>query len=201
MRITLVCLAAVAALVMADSARADGLYRTSTGPNGADFSGVGLGVNVGAGIGGNGSINTSGLAGGGHVGYNLQNGPIVGGVDADVLVGSITGGAGGLGNFTQNWLTSARVKAGYSFGDVLAYGTLGEAWSTSSYQSLGFTANKTLNGYVMGVGAEYAVTRSVTLNAELRRYNFNGASYYVPTAPQRLTTDTNMLLIGATTHF
>lgn len=201
MRKSLAYLVAAIGLASAGAAHADGLFRTSTGPAGADFSGVGLGVNVGAAIGGAGSINASGLAGGVHAGYNLQNGPIVGGVEADALVGSITGGNGGLGNFSQNWLTSARIKGGYSFGDVLAYGTIGPAWSTSSYQALGFTANKTLSGYAIGIGAEYALTRSVTANAELRRYSFGGATYYVPTAPQKLTSDTNMLLIGITTHF
>ena len=201
MRKSLAYLVAAIGLASASAAHADGLFRTSTGPAGADFSGVGLGVNVGAAIGGAGSINASGLAGGAHVGYNLQNGQIVGGVEADALVGSITGGNGGLGNFSQNWLTSARIKGGFSFGDILAYGTVGPAWSTSTYQSLGFTADKTLHGYVIGIGAEYALTRTISVRAELRRYNFDGATYYMPTGAQGLTNASNLLMLGASTHF
>jgi outer membrane immunogenic protein len=195
------CFIGIGAALVATAGEADGLYRTSTGPAGADFSGVGLGIDLGAGIGGNDSINTSGIAGGAHIGYNLQNGPIVGGVEADALIGNISGGAAGLGNFQETWLTSARLKGGYSFGDLLAYGTLGAAWATSSYQSLGYTADKTLRGVVFGIGGEYALTRTVTLRAELRRYSFDGATYYMPTGPQGLTTATNLLLLGASTHF
>jgi outer membrane immunogenic protein len=174
-------------------------FRTTSGPSGADFSGVGVGADIGAGIGANSSINTSGVAGGAHLGYNLQSGPIVGGVEADALLGNITGQ--GAGTFRQSWLTSARIKGGYSLGDILAYGTLGEAWSTTSFESLGYTANKTLTGVVFGVGAEYAVTRSVTLRAELRRYDFNSATYYLPTGAPNVTTETNLLLVGASAHF
>jgi outer membrane immunogenic protein len=201
MRKWIACLIGFGVALAASAAQADGLYRTNTGPGGADFSGVGLGVDVGAAIGGNSSINTSGIAGGAHVGYNLQNGPIVGGVEADAFIGSISGGASGMGNLTQNWLTSARIKGGYAFGDLLAYGTFGAAWSTTSYESLGYTANKDLHGYVFGIGAEYALTRSVSLRAELRRYNFDGATYYMPTGSQALTSGTNILMLGASTHF
>jgi outer membrane immunogenic protein len=188
----------VAALA-ASAADADGLFRTNTGPYGADFSGVGLGVDLGAGFGANGSVDTSGVAGGAHIGYNLQNGPLVGGVEADALVGNFSGDGGG--RFRQNWLNSARVKGGYSFGDVLAYGTVGEAWSTTSLESAGFTADKTVRGIVFGVGAEYALTRSVSLRAELRRYQFDSATYFLPTGAPNISTETNLLLIGGSAHF
>ena len=199
MRFGIVGLLGVAAALTASTVPSDAQFRTSTGPYGADFSSVGIGVDLGAGIGANSSINTSGVAGGAHIGYNLQSGPIVGGVEVDALLGNITGQ--GAGTFRQSWLDSARFKGGYSFGDILAYGTIGEAWSTTSFESLGYTADKTLTGLVFGVGAEYALTRSVTLRAELRRYDFNSATYYLPTGAPNVTTETNMLLIGASGHF
>jgi len=201
MRSGLACIVGIGAALVASAASADGLYRTNTGPGGADFSGVNLGVDLGAAIGANGAVNYSGVAGGAHVGYLLQNGPIVGGVEADAFLGSISGGASGFGNYSQTWLSSARIKGGYAFGDILAYGTLGEAWSTSSIQNLGYTSNKSLNGYVFGIGAEYALTRAISLRAELRRYNFNGATYYMPTGPQQATSGTNLLTLGVSTHF
>jgi len=201
MREWIACFVGIGAALAATGVSADGLYRTNTGPGGADFSGVGLGVDVGAAIGDNGAVNYSGVAGGAHVGYNLQSGPIVGGVEADAFLGSISGGSSGFGNYSQTWLSSARIKGGYAFGDILAYGTLGEAWSTSSLQNQGFTTSKFLNGYVFGVGAEYPLTRSITLRAELRRYNFNGATYYFPAGAQSATSDTNLLTLGVSTHF
>ena len=191
----------VGAALFASSAQADGLYRTNTGLAGADFSGVEVGLNLGLGIGSGGAVNTSGLAGGAHAGYNLQNGPIVGGVEGDIVFGSISGGSNGYGSFSQSSLESFRGRAGYAFGDILGYGTIGWAWSTSSYENFSGSSGNTLSGYVLGVGAEYALTKTVTARAELRRYNFGDATYYLPNGRISTTPETNMLLLGVSTHF
>ena len=201
MRVGFASIVAIAAcLVAAAGARADDLYRTNAGPV-ADFSGVDIGVDLGAGFGSSASVNTSGVAGGVHGGYNLQNGPIFGGAEADIIFGSISGGDASYASFSENSLASARVKAGYVFGPIVAYGTFGFAYSDSTYHSLGYSYDKSLNGLVFGLGAEYALTRSVSMSAELRRYDFNGATYYFPTGAQQVTTSTNMMLIGVSTHF
>ncbi len=201
MRNWIVGLVGFFALAAAAPGRADGLYRTNSGPGGADFSGVGLGVDLGAAIGSNGSISTSGVGGGAHVGYNLQNGPIVGGAEADLLFTNIRGGASGFATFNESSLGTVRAKGGYAFGDILAYGTLGWAWSLTNYQSPAGSSGQSLRGVAYGVGAELAVTRNVTLRAELRRYDFGQATFSLPTGSQSVSTSDNMLLLGATTHF
>ena len=205
MRAIAVSLAAFAATISAaflsTSASADGLYRTSTGPGGADFSGLAVGIDVGAGFGTGGSLNTSGAVAGVHAGYNLQNGPIVGGVEADALFGSVSGGLDGVASYSVNTLSSAHVKAGYAIGDIMGYGLLGWGFSTTNYQLNGATVNKTIDGIVFGVGAEYALTRAITARAELRRYDFGSNGYSFPARSTTTSTDSNMVLIGLSTHF
>lgn len=186
------------ALLFTGAASADGLFPQLGAP--ANFGGLGAGVDLGAAVGGAGSVDTSGVAGGGHVGFNLQNGAIVGGVEADALLGSISGNASS-GALSQNWLTSARIRGGYAFGDFLVYGTLGGAWSTSSFSRLGYTTDKTLHGYVFGLGGEYALTRTISARAELRQYDFARATYYTSSGAPGLTSGNNMLLVGVDAHF
>jgi outer membrane immunogenic protein len=185
----------------ATGAGAADLFRTDTGPGVADFSGVEIGPDIGVALGTAGSANISGPAGGAHVGYNFQASRIVGGVEGDVTFGSIRSGSLGSASFSQDFLSSARVKGGYVFGNLLAYGTLGPAWSTTDYKYLGDSSGQTVKGLAYGIGAEYAITRNVSLRAELLRYDFEGATYVVPPSPQSLTTSTNVARIGASVHF
>jgi opacity protein-like surface antigen len=185
----------------ATGAAADDLYRTDIGPGGADFSGVEIGPDLGVGLGSAGSANISGPAGGAHVGYNFQANRIVGGVEGDVTFGSIRSGSLGPASFSEHFLSSARVKGGYVFGNLLAYGTLGWGWSTTDYNDLGASSSQTVKGVVFGIGAEYPITRNVSLRAELLRYDFGAATYVVPAGPQSLTTSTNVARVGASVHF
>ena len=98
-------------------------------------------------------------------------------------------------------MSSARVKGGYVFGNLLAYGTLGWAWSTTDYKYLGDSSGQTIKGLAYGVGVEYPITRNVSIRGELLRYDFGSATYGVPPSPQSLTTSTNVARIGASLHF
>ena len=185
----------------ATGAVAADLNRSDIGPGGADFSGVEIGPDIGVALGSAGSANISGPVGGAHIGYNFQANHIVGGVEGDATFGSIRSGTLGSASFSQDFLSSARVKGGYVFGNLLAYGTLGWAWSTTDYKYLGASSDQTVKGWVFGIGAEYPITRNVSLRAELLRYDFGGATYVVPPSPQSLTTSTNVARIGANLHF
>jgi outer membrane immunogenic protein len=176
-------------------------YRTNTGPNGADFSGVALGVDGGVALGSAGGANASGPAGGAHVGYNFQAAHIVGGVEADTMFGSIKTGSLGFASFSQNNLSSARVKGGYAFGDILGYGTIGWGFSTAHYEDPSGSKDKTIRGLVFGVGAEYALTKTVSVRAEYLRYDFGNTTYATPFSSKPIYTDTNLLRVGASVHF
>ncbi len=174
--------------------------RTDTGRR-ADYSGFGLGVDAGVGLGSAGHANTSGAVGGGHVGYNFQAQGLVGGAEVDFLTSRIKSGTDPAMSFKQNVLSSARVKAGYVFGDLLAYGTIGRAYATTSYRDLSGSTNKTLVGTAIGAGLEYALTRNLSIRTEYMRYGFAGQTYVTPSSATPLKTDTNLLRAGASVHF
>jgi outer membrane immunogenic protein len=167
----------------------------------ADFSGFGIGLDFGAALGSVGGANLSGPAGGVHVGYNLQTGGVVGGAEVDAIFGGVDSGSFGAGSFSQNFLSSTRAKAGYAFGPMLAYGTVGWAFSTTAYEDASGTANKTIHGGVFGAGLEYALTRSVSIRGEYLYYDFDRATYVTPLTVKSMTTSTNFLRVGATLHF
>ncbi len=189
-------LAALAVLSSA-AARADDYYPPEQS---ATFGGLEFGGQIGAAIGGTGNVSTTGFGAGGYVGYHLQNGPIVGGLEADTLVASVNGDGGG-GRLSQNWLSSVRVRGGYAFGNILAYGTIGPALATSTFVLNGYSFDKELHGYALGAGAEVAVTRQISVRAELRHYDFGAATYYMPGGAQKLSTGNNLLMVGAGVHF
>jgi outer membrane immunogenic protein len=203
MRVSALLLVAVGVLGLSlQSAGADAQdYRTNTGPNGADFSGVSLGVDGGVALGSAGGANTTGPAGGLHIGYNFQAAHFVIGGEADTMFGSIKAGSLGGASFNQDYLSSARAKAGYAFGDFLAYGTVGWAFSTATYEDPIYSQSKTITGSVFGVGAEYALTRNVSIRAEYLRYDFGNTTYSTPFSSKQIYTDTNLLRAGASVHF
>ena len=164
------------------------------------FAGLQAGVELGAGVGGAGDVETTGVGVGGYVGYNLQNGPIVGGVEADAMP-SNESGTGRGGRLSHNLTTSARVRAGYAFGNVLAYGTIGPAWATSSFQTGGYTASKSLQGVAVGVGGEVGVTRNISARAELRHYEMGSPTYYTPSGTQKISNGDNFLMVGLGARF
>jgi outer membrane immunogenic protein len=199
----LVLFASVAALFTASAASAQQTYRTSTGPYGADFSGVEIGPDLAYGFGTSAPYYTSGGAFGGHVGYNLQSQQLLGGVEADALGTNLSTGQGGPFSFSEKFLTSLRGKAGYVFGDLMAYGTLGVGWGTTEYTNWLGSRGATVNGAVFGVGAEYALTRNVSFRAEVIRYQFGDLTYSgaYPFLSQTVSASTNLMRVGASLHF
>jgi outer membrane immunogenic protein len=185
----------------ASGAAAADAFRTDIAPGGADFSGVEIGADVGVALGAASSANISGPAGGAHIGYNFQANRVVGGVEGDVTFGSIRSGSLGSASFSQNFLSSARVKGGYVFGNLLAYGTIGWAYSTTEFKAYGDSSSQNIKGLVFGAGVEYPITRNVSIRGELLRYDFGSATYVIPGETKSLTTSTNVARIGASLHF
>ena len=194
---------AFVALILTSGAvrAADFDLQTTPSRASADFSGVGLGVDAGVGLGAAGEGNASGAIGGAHIGYNFQANRLVGGAEADFLTSGIKSGNFGANSFQQNFLSSARVKAGWAFGDLLAYGTIGWAYSTSKFTDATGTSNKSIKGTAYGAGAEFALTRNLFLRAEYLRYDFDAQTYVTPLSARTLSTTTNLLRAGASVHF
>lgn len=185
------------ALLACVGARADDIFQPGPAPA---FSGAEAGAALGGAVGGTGNVSPTGVGAGLYAGYNLQNGPIVGGLEGDALLGAVSGSGAG-GSLSQNWISSLRVRGGWAFGNILAYGTVGPAWATSSFQRDGFDFDKSLHGYTVGIGGELAITRMISARAEIRHYDFGAATYYMPSGVEKLSTGNNMLLVGVGAHF
>jgi outer membrane immunogenic protein len=142
----------------------------------APFSWTGfyVGINGGYGWGKSSWSNTAGstsdfnLKGplvGGTLGYNLQTGAWVWGLEGDIdaswIKGSVTNaaiGCGGAGCETRNsWLGTARGRIGYAWDRFLPYITGGAAFGDiKATNPAGASSTKTKLGYVLGAGVEYA---------------------------------------------
>jgi outer membrane immunogenic protein len=189
--------AAALVLIAASGAGAQDFLSNAPGPG---FAGGEVGGVVGAAVGGAGDVDTTGVAGGAYAGYNLQNGPLVGGVEGDAMGTSVSGSGRG-GTLSHQGLATARVRGGYAFGNVLAYGTIGPAWGGSNFERGGYNTDKTLSGYAVGVGAEVAVNRSIAARAELRHYDMGSPTYYTPAGAQKIGNGDNFLLVGVGARF
>jgi len=200
-RSPLLCAAVIALLSGSGARAADFDLQTTPSRASADFSGVGLGVDLGAGLGSGNGVNASGRVGGAHIGYNFQASRLVGGVETDFTASGIKSGSLNTTSFKQNFLTSARVKAGWAFADLLAYGALGWGYSTSKLTDASGGSSKTIKGAAYGAGAEFAVTRNLFLRAEYLRFDFGQQSYATPLTKNAITTSTNLLRAGASVHF
>ena len=105
----------------------------------ANWSGFYVGAHLGAtwGYFTNSSLNIGptnsdgGVSGGGQVGYNIQRGRWVFGVEGDGSVIDITADTPAIGSFTERWTTSLRGRLGYAVENYLAYLTGGVAFTNA----------------------------------------------------------------------
>ncbi len=124
--------------------------------------------------------------GGGQVGYNLQSGSFVYGVESDFQGASISSGLAGLSAnnkaFTSNesidWFGTVRGRLGWAFGPALLYGTGGFAYGNVNQRAtLGndiLGSNGTQTGYAVGGGIEYKFTPNWSLKAEYQYIDLGG---------------------------
>ncbi len=127
----------------------------------ADWSGFYVGGQLGYGdVGGvvDGNDFTTGLI----AGYRADLGQFVAGIEGnyDWTDIALNGGAATLDNVAR-----LKLIGGYDLGPALVYGTVAAVRAESSLGSD--------NGYALGVGMDYALTRNVTLGAELLEHRFD----------------------------
>jgi outer membrane immunogenic protein len=144
------------------SARAADLYgsrppltvnQTQFGPD--SWAGPYLGGNLGYAWGSvaNNPTKPSGFVGGVQAGYNWQNGVWVFGLEGDIQA---TGAEDTFApwKFSNPWFGTVRGRAGYTFNNVLFFGTGGLAFGELHATTFGVTESHTNAGWTLGVGAE-----------------------------------------------
>jgi outer membrane immunogenic protein len=130
-------------------------------------------------------LDLSGLVGGVHAGYNLQKGGLVLGIEGDFDWADLqdkTTFVDGENFVTGNiqWLATVRGRLGIASDRALIYATAGVAFMAAKYTSgeVGEPAGPgTLDfanaGFVVGGGAEYALTDRISLRLQGLYYVFN----------------------------
>jgi outer membrane immunogenic protein len=99
----------------------------------------------------------SGVAGGVQAGYNWQyGGPWVFGVEGDIQV---TGADDTFApwKFSNPWFSTVRGRAGYTFSNILFYGTAGLAFGELRGETFGLSESHVSAGWTAGFGAEFGL--------------------------------------------
>jgi outer membrane immunogenic protein len=113
-----------------------------------------------------------GFVGGGQVGYNMQFGSFVAGVEADLQYADM-GGKRRLVNVNGVWqdvsaggldyFGTVRARLGLAIDRALVYGTGGFAYGGGDSNN---DSDDTSTGWTLGGGVEYGVTNNVTVKLE-----------------------------------
>jgi outer membrane immunogenic protein len=154
------------------------------------------------------SFDQDGFMGGAQIGYNMQFGMFVAGVEADISYtdlsttqsysSPVTFGAalaGTQSTFSQDleYLGTVRARLGVAFDRTLVYVTGGLAYGDVSYDANFFNSAGALQfagrksevevGYAVGAGVEYAFTNKLTLKAEYLYYDLGSRNVVVNAIP------------------
>jgi outer membrane immunogenic protein len=128
-----------------------------------------------------------GLVGGGQVGYNFQINPQwVLGVEGEfsgTTIGSSVSGGGLSVRAGIDWVSTLAPRVGYAFDRWLIYGKAGGAWihGSADISAVGIGSisfNGTTSGWMVGVGAEYALRGNWTVKGEFDTMDFGGGSNF-----------------------
>ncbi|MGP0061260.1 MAG: outer membrane protein [Beijerinckiaceae bacterium] len=218
-------LAALAVLTLASGALGADLPSRSSAayypaPPIFTWTGLYLGANGGYGIGRGtygGGADFGDQAGGIFgvtAGYNYQSGSLVAGIEADLDFAGIAGTSiPKASTFTSGDTTSVgtlRGRFGYAVDRALFYFTggytganmRGSLADNSTNPNLFFNQSNYLNGYVLGLGLEYALTNNVSVKAEYL-YSYYGKANYFGGTVDSINAGTNFstLKAGVNYHF
>jgi outer membrane immunogenic protein len=190
--IAAVMLASVSALSEAADAPRGPAYRPPPPPIPFyNWTGFYVGGHLGVGWSDGDGGGSSGFVGGGQVGFNYQINQWVFGVEADIAGTSIKDsftvfdprfGVVATGSASLDWVSTLAPRLGYAFDRWLVYGKFGGAWAhasatvSSPIVGVGFTADQTVSGWVLGVGTEYALTGNWTAKVEYNMMDFGNDS-------------------------
>jgi outer membrane immunogenic protein len=131
--------------------------------------------------------NRSGFLGGGQAGYNWQSGVFVFGVQGDIAGMDVKGTAACLGAFActskSNWLATVTGRIGGVVADrTLVYAKGGAAWMHTDDTLvvpgvISTSANNTAQGWLLGLGAEYAFDHNWSAFIEYDYVEFDKKGY------------------------
>jgi opacity protein-like surface antigen len=166
----------------------------------------------------------AGLLGGGEIGYNYQTGKWVLGIEGDAGGTNVRGTRPCPTGFfynceiTTNWLATATARVGYAYWDrLLVYAKGGaaiaqdraESWCNTVSQptipAAGLTGcpsqsdSKIKAGWTAGLGAEFGLTRNVSVKSEIMYFDLGSDRYNIAGIPTDIQRNGFISTIGL--HF
>jgi outer membrane immunogenic protein len=139
-------------------------------------------------------IKAKGFGGGAFAGYNLQNGALVYGLDADVGIGRAKTNVVGV-TIKQGFDASLRARLGYDLGPVMLYGAAGGILTSVKATVGAVSDSNTHLGFTVGAGADIKITDNLFARAEYRYNAYNAKSYALP-APTSVNFRENEVRFG-----
>lgn len=181
---------------------------TWAGFYGGGHLGGGLGTIDARGLSGQ-DISIGGLAGGAHLGYNLQFGQVVGGLELDASWLNMDGtrlfsDTASAATARLDWTASARARLGYAWDNLMLYGTAGIAYGGLGLDvtSAGLSSShERVSGLVYGAGVEMKLAPQVSGRIEALRYNFNEERFSTSAGALSVGGDVTTLRAGISWHF
>jgi outer membrane immunogenic protein len=179
-----------------------------------NWTGFYVGINGGYGFGtsnwtsaggSTGDFNVRGALAGGTIGYNLQTGLWVWGLEGDVDASWIKGTDATICCETKNdWLATARGRIGYAMDRWLPFLTGGAAFGDVKMTPVGFPSETTTKiGWTVGGGLEYAFQGAWSAKVEYLYVDLGKANCSVATcgADNDVTFKTSIVRGGINYHF
>jgi outer membrane immunogenic protein len=141
------------------------------------WTGAYAGAQGGYGWSTSGGLDAKGGFGGGQIGYNVQTGTVVLGIEGDIAGGDISQTLFGIPfttAFTNDTLASLRGRAGLAYNTWLFYGTVGGGWAhdkiSGSIGGIPFANEAWLSGWTAGAGVEWALAPNWSAKFEYLHY-------------------------------
>jgi outer membrane immunogenic protein len=191
---------ALMAAACAFASPADAQYDPQTGR--ATWQGPYVGANLGyqwSAITGN-PTKPDGFTGGVQAGYNWQTNQIVFGVEGDLQFSGADDTFASW-KFANPWFGTLRGRIGYSFSNILIYGTGGFAYGSLRVENTvtGASETKLHPGWAIGAGMEVALTTNWSARAEYLYVDLSDRSYWQTGASNGA--QTNLFRLGVNYRF
>jgi len=199
--VTIMTMAATPGLaVAADLPRGPVPYYSAPAPAVFNWSGPYAGLNIGYAWGkvSNSSINPSGAAVGGQIGYTWQSGQFVFGAETDIQY-SAADDTFAPYKFSNQWFGTLRGRAGIALDHILLYGTAGLAYGDLKAEQLGLTETKTDAGWAGGLGMEVAFTPNWSAKVEYLYMDLGNRAYSITSVDNGLRA--SLVRFGVNYHF
>jgi outer membrane immunogenic protein len=141
-------------------------------------------------------VETDGFAGSGFVGYNMQSGSFVYGVEGDVGYSGVEG-SNGINRVESGLNGSIRARMGVAVTDtVLVYGTAGGAAENVEVSNAAGSDDKTMLGYTVGAGVDAKLTDQVFGRVEYRYSDYGSETFNTGGIAQNVDTRDHKVSVG-----